>query len=207
MSSRVWVPPQAELNLTGVLAGHIMRIGAASDARLSAARVVDGWTVDGCSTQPEHCYVLKEGGPSLGISALRQEAEQDQTSLGCWEAMTRSQVAAAMAAETGVSAPGADGHMPKVRWGEGVCRPQGVGPRMGVLLTGVLKAAKPAGPLRAGLNQLGLPGASDQMWTGALGRCGRRPHDVQHVAARQHASHLGSKGCQVVWAATDCDWH
>ena len=59
-----------------------------------------------------------------------------------------------MAADTGVSAPGADGHMPKVRWGEGVCRPQGGWPRMGVLLTGVLKAAKPAGPLHAGPSQL-----------------------------------------------------
>ena len=205
MSSRVH--PQAELNLTGVLAGHIMRVGAAGDARLSAACVVDGWTVDGCSTQPEHCYVPREGGQSLGMrSAHRQEAEQDQTSLGCWEAMTRSQVAAAMAAETGVSAPGADGHMPKVRWGEGVCRPQGVGPRMGVLLTGVLKAAKPAGPLHAGLNQLGLSGATDQMWTGVLGHCGRRQHGMQHVAARQHASHLGSKGAKLS-AATDVDRH
>ena len=83
-----------------------------------------------------------------GFRASRLQRTGHRTSPGCWEAMTRSQVAAAMAAETGVSMPGAEGHMPKVRWGEGVCKPHGVCPRRGVLLTGVLRAASPAGPLQ-----------------------------------------------------------
>ena len=43
-----------------------------------------------------------------------------------------------MAADTGVSMPGAEGQMPKLRWGEGVCRPRGV-PLLDAPLTGVCR--------------------------------------------------------------------
>ena len=73
-----------------------------------------------------------------------------------------------MAADTGVSMPGAEGQVPKVRWGEGVCRPQGVCPRAGVLRMGVFRFGRPPLQTHWSLRSAQAHRASWEPWNARL---------------------------------------